>query len=216
MSIVLSDLSELSTVVIATLALIHLLLFVGLWQWARRDLRTIAASLDDVTRGLRHRSILDANYALSDQVEAFLADLSEVLDDPQRRDERTLLRERLSILDEKRRYLASLSFETVYTACRTMIEAYPLAGVLGTILAIGAALQSETTVAAGSAVQSIVTRFGDAIWSTFAGLMAAIILMFFNSLLETPFSRLSENRRHVRELMARAKRELALSGGAHE
>jgi len=91
-----------------------------------------------------------------------------------------------------------------------MIEAYPLAGVLGTMLAIGAALNAETPDEAAS-VSLVVQRFGQAIWSSFAGLIAAIILMFINSWLEPSFNRLSEDRRLVRETVGRAKRELALS-----
>jgi biopolymer transport protein ExbB/TolQ len=118
----------------------------------------------------------------------------------------------MKILDERRRYLHSLFFETVYNIARTMIEAYPLAGVLGTILAIGTAIQMGGDAAGGtSAVNQIVSQFGNAIWSTFAGLTAAILLMFINSWLETPFGRLSENRTHVREMVARAKRELSFS-----
>lgn len=60
-------------------------------------------------------------------------------------------------------------------------------------------------------VNMIVKSFGDAIWSTFAGLMAAMLLMFINSVVETGFRRLAEHRLHVRETVARAKRELALA-----
>ena len=83
--------------------------------------------------------------------------------------------------------------------------------MLGTILAIGSALQRDAGSAAQVGVQAIVGRFGDAIWSTFAGLAAAILLMLVNSMLETGFSRLAENRRQVRETVARAKRELSLA-----
>jgi hypothetical protein len=40
--------------------------------------------------------------------------------------------------------------------------------------------------------------------------------MFFNSLVETSFLRLSENRQHVFQMVARVKRALALSGGGPE
>ena len=93
-----------------------------------------------------------------------------------------------------------------------MIEAYPLAGVLGTILAIGAALQGGNENAQKT-VANIVRNFGDSVWATFAGLVAAIVLMFINSLVETRFRRLSENRQQVRETVARAKRELSLGSG---
>lgn len=209
----LGGLSALSTTVIASACAVHLVAFLLLWQWTRRDVRRIASSLDDFTRGLQNRSVLDATAHLSDQIDAFLADVNDVLDNGSRQADRDALLKRMSILDEKRRYLHSLVFETVYNMCRTMIEAYPLAGVLGTILAIGAALSGRAGAASGSTVSSIVDRFGDAIWSTFAGLTAAILLMFINSLLEPPFLRLVEHRAHVREMVARAKRELSLKPG---
>jgi hypothetical protein len=54
-------------------------------------------------------------------------------------------------------------------------------------------------------------RFGDSIWSSFAGLLSAIILMFISSLSEVRFGRLSECRTSVRQLVARARRELQLA-----
>ena len=215
----LQQLSALSTTVIASAFAIHVFVFVLLWFWSKRNLNAIASSLSDFTRGLRHQSVLGTNAHLSDQVDAFLADVNDVLDDPAHADDRLALKKRISILDERRGYLGSMLFDTAYNIAHTMIEAYPLAGVLGTILAIGSALQSKGDAAASETVSAIVGRFGDAIWSTFAGLVAAIILMFINSILEPPFTRLVENRRHVRETVARAKRELSMmspTGGAAE
>ena len=164
------------------------------------------------TRELRYRSVLERGSNLSDQIDAFLADIKDVLDDPTKVSERQNLWQRIRILDEERRYLQSQSFETWYTICRTMIEAYPLAGVLGTILAIGAALQSGQGNAQQT-VTDIVKNFGESIWSTFAGLISAVLLMFINSIVETKFRRLAENRLHVRETIARTKRELSIAAG---
>ena len=206
--------SRLSTPVIVGAFVVHMFVFLVLWVWARRDLRAIASALFDFTRRLSNQSLLDRHAHLSDQIDAFLADVNDVLDDPSRHADRAALLERMRLLDEKRRYLNSMFFETVYNITRTMIEAYPLAGVLGTILAIGAALQMDAAADRAVSVSAIVSRFGEAIWSTFAGLIAAIVLMFLNSVFETGFERLSENRRHVRETTARAKRELSLHTAA--
>jgi biopolymer transport protein ExbB len=213
----LERLSALSTTAIVAAFAVHLFAFCILAVWAKRDLRQIASCLFDFTRGLGHQSVLDSTAHLGDQIDAFLADVNDVLDDPSRLQDRRALLGRMRILDEKRRYLSSMFFDTCYNIARTMIEAYPLAGVLGTILAIGSALQ-RTAETGDASVNTIVSRFGDAIWSTFAGLVAAIILMLLNSFLEPGFLRLTENRRHVRDTVARAKRELSLSasgeGGA--
>ena len=214
-TLLLNRLSGLAAPVIATVAILHLLLFFWLMGWARRDLRRMAADFDQFTRDLKYRSILDRGSNLSDQIDAFLADIKDVLDDPSKSSERQNLWLRMKILDEERRYLQSQAFETWYTVCRSMIEAYPLAGVLGTVLAIGAGLQSGQS-SAQQTVADIVRNFGDSIWSTFIGLFSAMTLMFVNSIVETKFRRLSENRLHVRETVARTKRELSIAAGARE
>jgi len=207
---VLEQISQLSTQAILVVALLHVLAFVWLAFWARKDRHGIAQTLTRFTGVLPHRSQLDWGSHPSDRIEAFLADIDDVLAEPEGSENRRVLHQRMKILDERRDYLHSLRFDTVWNVTRTMIEAYPLAGVLGTICAIGAALAGgdQTSVA------TIVSRFGDAIWSTFAGLASAIVLMFIHSFLEPGFSRLSENRAHVRETVAKAKRELAVRSDA--
>lgn len=205
-------LSGLSAPIIVGAAVLHLFCFFVLSLWYRRDLSVIVGCLDDFTRGLKHRSVLGRNAPLTNQIDAFVEDINDVVNDPTRVGDRTECLRRIHILDERRSYLDSLSFETAGNMARTMIEAYPLAGVLGTILAIGSALQRNDAVQDASATMSaIVTRFGDAIWSTFCGLAAAIVLMFINSILETRFERLTQSRLHVRDMVAKAKRELAMT-----
>lgn len=208
-------LSGLTATVIVGAAAFHLIFFFYLSMWYRRDLSVIAGCLDEFTRGLKHRSVLERNAPLTNQIDAFAEDINDVLHDETRVDDRAECLQRMHILDERRSYLNSLSFETAGNVARTMIEAYPLAGVLGTILAIGSALQRpDAATNAAATMSSIVNRFGDAIWSTFCGLAAAIILMFVNSVLETRFERLTQSRAHVRDMVAKAKRELALSAAA--
>jgi len=198
--------SSYSTVTIVVFAVLHLLAFVVLTGWARADRKRIAQTLQRFTSGLPHRSQMDFHVHLSDQIDAFLADIGDVMAEPRSSKNRTQLADRIRILDERRDYLQSLRFETAWNVARTMIEAYPLAGVLGTILAIGSALAADDQ----ASVNVIVTRFGDAIWSTFAGLSAAIVLMLVSSVVEPGFARLSENRLGVREMAAKVKRELSI------
>jgi len=208
----LTNVSNLSTTVIVAAFAVHVAAFALLRGWSKRDLQRLATTLDDFTRGLKHRSVLGSTGHLSDQIDAFIADVNEVLEDDSRHADRQALLQRMNILDERRGYLHSLFFETSYNIWRTMIDAYPLAGVLGTILAIGVALQAEPGGEAGS-VAAIVSQFGNAVWSTFAGLASAIALMFLNSCVEPSFQRLTENRAHIREMVARTKRELAITSG---
>jgi len=209
MSDLLLNLSRWSTPVIAVLGGVHLLAFAWLYFWSRRDNRALAGALDEFTRPLKHRSLLGPQGHLSEQVSAFLSDVEEVLDSPERIHERRDLFSRINVLDERRQYLQSAAFDTAYSVVRTMVEAYPLLGILGTILAIGVALQEGSD----PSVSNLVGRFGEAIWSTFAGLIAAILLMAINSLLEPAFARLQENRHQIRDTVLRVKRQLALAPG---
>ena len=210
---ILSTVSRLAAPAIIILFVVHLVYFFMLWAWYRRDIRNIASALDSFTRDVRFRSVLDRNSHLCDQIEAFLADINEVLEKPDRKADRVGLSQRIHILDEKRTYLQSMGFETGYNFCRTMIEAYPIAGILGTVIAIGVVLRGEP---GDNAIQLLVTRFGESIWATFAGLSAAVTLMAINSLMETSFDRLSEDRRLVRETMFRIKRVLATPSAGGE
>lgn len=176
----------------------------------------LADTLDNYTRGLHHRSVLDRSASLQVQIDAFVQDVHDVLADSSRSADRRQCLERMRILDERRPYLDSLSFDTAVNTARTMIEAYPLSGVLGTVLAIGSALQADAASQAVSGVNLVMERFGDSIWSTFAGLLASVVLMFVSSLSEVRFAGLSEARRRVREMAARAKRELGLAAGLQE
>ena len=208
MNDLLARLSELSVPVIGACFAAHLVGFWVLLVWSGTGMKRLANTLDAFTRGLRHRSVVTEPRGLPDQIHAFLADVGDVLAAP-RRDpaaaaDRAALRERIETLDESRRYLPSLSFEAAANTARTMIEAYPLLGVLGTVLAIGAALAGGEEATVGD----IVGRFGEAIWSTAAGLGAALVLMFVGSLLEARFARLIELRKDVRAAVAHAKREL--------
>jgi len=202
-------LSDSSTAIIAVAGVLHLFSFVLLWLWYRNSRSKISSALDDFTRTIRHRSVLDRSSHPLDQIDAFLADVSDVLETPERREEQVALWQRIAILDEKRRYFSSLRFETCYNVCRSMIEAYPLLGILGTILAIGLVVLEGSEATAGK----IVERFGQAIWSTCAGLVVALILMLLNSLVEPSFVRLNELRAQTAAAVARVKRRLALSGG---
>lgn len=203
--------ASLMTPLIMVVFVVHLLAFCYLVVCARRELRRMTSDLDDFTRGLRHRSVLERGADLTEQIDAFLADIQDVLETPAGNSERVTLVGRFNVLDERRRHLRGNRFDTLYTICRTMIEAYPMAGILGTILSIGGALQADGGSTPPQTISTIVQYFGTAIWSTFAGLIAAMLLMFVNSVVEASFLRLQESRRQVRETIARAKRELAMT-----
>lgn len=195
------------TPMILILGALHLMWFWLLRMRAGRDVRSLAQLLERFTDGLHHRSRLDWRGHLTDQIDAFVEDVRDAM---QRDGDRELIRNRMAVLDEQRSYLNSFRFETSWNVARTGIEIYPLLGVLGTIFALWLAMR-EPTSDASATVGTIVQRFGVAIDSTFAGLAVAILLMVVHSYYETFFTRLTENRRAVRDLVTQVKRELSTS-----
>ena len=194
--------------VICVLAIAHLVLFIVLWRWSKRGYRSQYRLLEDFTQGLSHKSRIALGGHIADQIDAFLSDIRDVLGRDASDGQRQKLKERINVLDERRSYLNSMAFEKWTNMARTVIEIYPLLGILGTILAVAAALpalESENT----AAMTDIMRLFGQAIWSTIFGLAAAIILMWINSWLEPEYGRLVEIRINVRDVVAQAKRELA-------
>jgi len=191
------------TPMILILGAIHLIVFWILRIWAGRQVHDLADKLDRFTHELDSRSRLDWHGHLTDQIDAFVEDVHEAMQD---RNQLAQLRERIQILDEERNYLNSYRFESIWNVSRSGIEVYPLLGVLGTIFALWLALRQPAEDATAN-VGTIVERFGLAIDSTFAGLAVAIVLMVVHSYYETIFSRLTENRRHVREMVTHLKRQ---------
>src|SRR4051812_46164270 len=94
----LNRMSSYSTAVIGGIAIFHLLVFFWLMGWARKDLRRMTSDFDQFTRELKYRSVLERGSNLSDQIDAFLADIKDVLDDPSKAVERQNLWLRMRIL----------------------------------------------------------------------------------------------------------------------
>jgi biopolymer transport protein ExbB/TolQ len=204
--------TEWFTPMIFVFGAIHLAAFLALKRWATNEMRTLAQLLERFTEGFHRRSRIDWRGHLTDQIDAFVEDVREAMEDPRDRDR---IGERVGILDEQRSYLDSYRFERAWNVARSGIEVYPLLGVLGTIFALWLAMREPAGDAAAT-VGTIVERFGLAIDSTFAGLAVAILLMVVNSFYETLFVRLTENRRTVRDLVVQVKRDLYVSDSSGE
>lgn len=211
---VLGIVSQFSTQIVCVIFLFHLCVFFVLWLWWRQHLRVLVQTLRDFTSKLQNQSRPDAWCHPTEQIDAFLADVKDVMAGPKDSEDRKQLQTRLKLFDEKRRYLSAVGFDTSYNICRTMIEAYPLFGILGTLLAMAVGLASRQAGDGGGNVTMIVSRLGEAIWCTVVGLVSTLILMFINSIIEPRFQKLQENRAAIRDAVQHVKRELSTSGGS--
>ncbi|MEM9587700.1 MAG: MotA/TolQ/ExbB proton channel, partial [Planctomycetota bacterium] len=86
------------TPAILVLGGLHLLLFLYLWAWARRDMQRLAHLMVQLSEGIQHRSRLDWEGHLSDQIDAFVTDVTEALE---RDEDHAGLAKRISDLDQR-------------------------------------------------------------------------------------------------------------------
>jgi biopolymer transport protein ExbB len=193
--------------IILAFAIVHAGLFSWLAASYRRKTKGLGAHLENLVRGFSSRSDTARNLSIDDDINMFLADLQDVIRNPAKLHELEDLRTRLIYKDEARPYLKTASFERVYSLSRTLIEIYPLLGILGTVLAIGCGLASQANAApeSGAAIDAVVRNFGNSIWSTFMGLLFAVIYMILNAFWEPSFLRLMEHQTNVREVITAAK-----------
>jgi len=224
---------------ICCFAAVHFVVLSVLRVWWGRTLVTLQDYLRSLLANIKGTSDPRSIGDLDDQIEAFLLDVRAILTQEHFQHERDEIRTRVIAKKEQRPYLRAKAFERWYSVARAAVEIYPLAGILGTILAMAVSLapggQPETVVesaagntavvadagqsgtvgadkeAAETTVAGIVTNFRSAIWSTFFGLLFAIVFMGITAWYEPSFTRLVEYRAAVREAIREAERSMVVT-----
>jgi biopolymer transport protein ExbB/TolQ len=195
---------------ILLMAAVHLLGFRWLWRERGRQAVWLAGHLENLIQGFSSRADRDPYPTVDERIDAFLANIREVLADPSRAADRRLLHEQIIAKDETKKYLRGSRFETLYSLARTGIEIYPLLGIMGTVLAIGLALHGSGGGDAASATERIVRNFAGSIWATLAGIGCGVVLLLVNSLVEPAFQRMLDHRGDVRDAIAAVKSQLGI------
>jgi len=230
-------LSDNSVSIIICVAVVHFLFFLGLWWRHGKILKGLSVKLRNTLPS--DKPLDDEMRSLDGTIECYLHDLREIILGGDGAAVRKVW-EQLRILVKDKRHLHTGPFETVYNVVRDMIQAYPLMGILGTVLAIGVGLSSGhpdaaaapgTTPAAAvrsvdapageaavnGAAGDIIKDFKNAIWSTVWGLIFGLGFMGVNAALEPSFTRLVEHRANVRNILLEANRAVSMradTGGA--
>jgi biopolymer transport protein ExbB/TolQ len=188
----------------------HLVGFGWLRGERRRQTQRLADHLRNLVQGFSSHADSDPYSTVDEQIDSFLANIREVLDDPSRQADREKLHAQIVAKDETKKYLRGSRFETLYSLARTSIEIYPLLGIMGTVLAIAIALNTPSTDAAGMVTERIVRNFAGSIWATLAGIGCGIVLLLVNAALEPGFGRLLDHRWEVRAAIAEVKTQLGV------
>ena len=222
-------------VVMLCFGVLHGMVFVGLSISRWRQARRLAMHLEDILGPAYRHLDQDPDRTIDEVIDGFFHDIDEVITDGRSAAKAHDLAHRLSTKDEARKYLKVMRFERVYSFARTGIEAWPLAGILGTVLAISFGMQAGTATpndpplaiaqtttypANGNnalpspqqvdtgPTSAIIRNFGMAIGSTILGLFFGVVFMLGNAWVEPGFERLMEHRKSIREAVRTAKNVL--------
>ena len=122
---------------------VHVVLFLGLVISRRRQIRRLASHLEDILGPKFRRISADPDRTLDEVIDGFFHDIQDVVATHQNSEDARELSRRLVTKDEARKYLKRMSFETLYSCVRTGIEAWPLLGILGTVVAIALGMQAS-------------------------------------------------------------------------
>jgi biopolymer transport protein ExbB len=205
------------THLIVGVALVHGVAYAVLIRRAGQQRRLLIAWLEKIVMMFRSSSV-PTGRSVDEQVDVFIADVRDVLNDESRSADQALLRDRLGVKDEDRPYIGRQT-ENLYNVLRAGCEAYPLLGILGTILSMAGAFQSGGDEGSGGAdaaaqaiqtIGSITEAFQGAIWSTAAGLVFGLVFLMVNASTEESLSTLVDQQRHVYETIREAKNQLGL------
>jgi biopolymer transport protein ExbB/TolQ len=207
-----ADLSRLMVILIPIFGLAG----IGVWVFFLiPTYRRVQKSLDeDLKKKLgdfdRHIDLTSSDNA-AERIDGFLKTIQEIVDHPKSTGESNDFYERLKILAESRSQARLPAwFETCHNVMRYSVEAFPLVGILGTILPLGLELTSTGSSSAPADITAAVGNFGSAIWTTFEGLFVAIILGVLNACWEPSFDKLTEQSHALEMVVLEARKKLRL------
>jgi biopolymer transport protein ExbB/TolQ len=200
MKFLIQPLADFWIFVVLGLALVNLGMFVLLRRWTRQGPRRLVHYLEDILGSYR-RSNADVDRTVHEQIDCFVQDIREVLDEHtgQRRKE---LCQRLLTKDEARSYLKRDRSEWLYSVSRTLVEVHPLNGILGTVLAIAA---SMSVAGAEKTSASIVSNFANATSTTLVGLLAGVVFMIWHASMAPAVRRHYDHLGQVRQIVQSAR-----------
>ncbi len=165
------------------------LCFQGLLEWRRsRLLKEWLKQLEALTATMEHKTSYTSRLPNEQMVEARVRDVLESLSrgDWERKPE---LGDEMRNLRTNRPWDHGWGVRNAYNAVRTLVECYPLLGILGTIAALGVALGGERE--ASDQISVMMRSFSAAVWSTFWGILAAVAFMGLYSWRDGSFERYS-------------------------
>jgi len=211
MASLVSFLSSIWVYVIVLCAILNVAGWFFLVTTASRSSKQMFAWLQNLVGPFTRRRDVEPDSHQLDSIDAFLSDVRDVVEHPQDEDELRQLHQRITIRGETRPHGLSHMFEQIYGLCRASIEAFPLLGILGTVLAIAAGMQAASDGETASQISQVVKNFGESVYCTAWGIFFAIFFSFVNGWYEPDFHRVIGQTHMLEELVLAVKKKVGLA-----
>lgn len=204
-------LSSIWVYVIVLVAILNVACWFFLVTTASRSSKQMFAWLQNLVGPFTRRRDVAPDAHQLDSIDAFLSDIRDVVEHPQDENELRQLHQRVTIKGETRLHGLSHMFEQIYGLCRASIEAFPLLGILGTVLAIAAGMHATSDGETASQISQVVKNFGESVYCTAWGIFFAIIFSFVNGWYESEFDRVIGQTRMLEDLVLAVKKKVGLA-----
>ena len=211
MTSLVSFLSSIWVYVILFCAVLNVIGWVYLVQTASRSSKQMYAWLHNLVGPFSRRRDVEPDSHQLDSIDAFLNDVRDVVEHPQDEQELRSLQQRITIRGETHPHGLSHMFEQIYGLCRASIEAFPLLGILGTVLAIASGMQATSDGETASQITQVVKNFGESVYCTAWGILFAIVFSFINGWFEPDFHRVVSHSHTLEDLVLAVKKKVGLA-----
>jgi len=176
-------LSNQMVFIILTVAVFELALYVFLYKMTSTNTHQLCDSLRNMLRGIKEPPEQDRSRVIHDEIVALL-DCAESLRKSSVEDFKRLLAN-VRNQDARKVDLKSYQIEIWGNVANAIVQAFPLLGIFGTILAIGQSLQGS----AGD-VSVVMKAFTNAVDTTILGLVFAVAYMIVDAFFQAKAGRL--------------------------
>lgn len=184
-------------VIIYFFALIEISLIFSLLGLMKRHELTLMDISDNLLKGLSDAPDKDSNQSISERLRTALDYMGEKLTSSPEFKER--FSKNLQRIQERPLYNRHYKLEMISSVVGTLVQIFPLLGILGTILAIA---QTAFQKAGDVDVSSLSNAFVLAMDTTILGISFSIIFMIAESLLNPRIERIINESLDYRKLMA--------------
>lgn len=191
--------------VVLVFGVIWFLIFVWLIIQVKKIQKNLMGFLKSIVKVLPSSPDLDDTQGFDQKIDSFIAFIRDEINSENITDE--VMAKITAKSEVTSQYTGFYSFENMYSLAKAGIEFFPLAGIIGTAIAIAAGL-SNHSLSDSERLTAVVANFGESIYVTIYALASALVLILMNAWNETGFLKTLGCRKEISSLVSDAKKAI--------